>query len=309
MKLRACTLILALALALLGTAAPLQAQGPGALQIKDDRGRLVPLSQAPQRVVSLLPSLSETVCALRACDRLVGVDRFSNWPVSLRSLPQLGGLEDTQIERLVALKPDLVLLASASRAIDRLEALGLKVVVLEPRNLHDTERVILAVAQALGDAPAGPALWQALQARTAAAVARVPPALRGKTVYFEVASAPYAAGEASFIGENLARLGMGNVVPAALGPFPKLNPEFVVRAQPDLIMATASAVAEMPSRPGWARLRALREKRHCGFAPDRWDVLVRPGPRVAEAAEILADCLVHLADPAARSPFATGATP
>ncbi|MBP6765063.1 MAG: ABC transporter substrate-binding protein [Rubrivivax sp.] len=294
---------------MLGAAAPLQAQGPGTLQIKDDRGRLVPLAQPPQRVVSLLPSLSETVCALRACDRLVGVDRFSNWPVSLRRLPQLGGLEDTQIERLVALKPDLVLLASASRAIDRLEALGLKVVVLEPRNLHDTERVILAVAQALGDASAGPALWQALQARTAAAVARVPPALRGKTVYFEVASAPYAAGEASFIGENLARLGMGNVVPAALGPFPKLNPEFVVRAQPDLIMATAGAVAEMPSRPGWARLRALREKRHCGFAPDRWDVLVRPGPRVAEAAEILADCLVHLADPAARSPFATGATP
>jgi hypothetical protein len=124
------------------------------------------------------------------------------------------------------------------------------------------------------------------------------PALRGKTVYFEVASAPYAAGEASFIGENLARLGMGNIVPAALGPFPKLNPEFVVRAQPDLIMATASAVAEMPGAPRLGqRLRALRDGRHCGFAPERWDVLVRPGPRLAEAAEILADCLVHTRRP------------
>jgi iron complex transport system substrate-binding protein len=114
-------------------------------------------------------------------------------------------------------------------------------------------------------------------------------------VYFEVASAPYAASEASFVGENLARLGMGNIVPAAMGPFPKLNPEFIVRAQPDIVMATASALAEMPGRPGWAGLLALRERRSCGFAPQPWDTLVRAGPRLAEGAEFLADCLAGLA--------------
>jgi len=269
-------------------------KGADTIQVSDDRGRLVRLPKAPQRIVSLLPSLTETVCALQACARLVGVDRFSNWPASVRGLPTLGGLEDTQIERLMALKPDLVLAAGSSRAIDRLEALGLTVVVLEPKNLQDTQRVVLRVAQALGDADAGPALWQRLQARVAAAAARVPPALRGQTVYFEVAAAPYAAGEASFIGQTLARLGLANVVSAALGPFPKLNPEFVVRAQPALIMATASAVADMPARPGWAGLRALRDKRHCGFAAEPWDALVRPGPRLAEAAEALADCLEGL---------------
>jgi iron complex transport system substrate-binding protein len=134
----------------------------------------------------------------------------------------------------------------------------------------------------------------ALQARVAAAAARVPAALRGRKVYFEVASAPYAASEASFVGENLARLGMGNIVPASLGPFPKLNPEFIVRAQPDIVMATASAVAEMPGRPGWAALHALRERRTCGFAPEPWDTLVRAGPRLAEGAEFLADCLAGL---------------
>ena len=97
--------------------------------------------------------------------------------------------------------------------------------------------------------------------------------------------------EASFVGETLARLGLRNVVPAALGPFPRLNPEFVVRAAPDWIVATERAIAAMPARPGWGALAALRTGRTCGFAPDRYDMLVRPGPRMGEAAELLADCL------------------
>ncbi len=262
--------------------------------VVDDRGRAVTLSLPPQRVVSLLPSLTETVCALQACQRLVGTDRFSNWPASVLALPKLGGLEDTQIERIVALQPDLVLAAGSSRAIDRLEALGLRVLALEPKSLQDTERVIQQLALALGDASAGVQLWQTMQQRMAAAALRVPAALRGASVYFEVAAAPYAAGEVSFVGETLARLGLANIVGKALGPFPKLNPEFVVRAQPNIIMASTRAVAEMPGRPGWGQLRALREQRHCAFASESWDVLVRPGPRLAEAAEILADCLVAL---------------
>ena len=264
------------------------------ISVQDDRGREFTLAAPPQRIVTLLPSLTETVCALQACGRLVGTDRFSSWPAGVAALPKLGGLEDTQIERLAALKPDLVLVAGSARAIDRLEALGLRVLVLEPKTLQDTERVILRVAQALGDAPAGVALWRRMQARIDAAAQRVPAAMRGSKVYFEVASAPFAAGEASFVGETLARLGLANVVPAALGPFPQLNPEFVVRAQPGLIMATARAVAEMPGRPGWGALKALREGRHCGFAAEPWDALVRPGPRLAEGAEQVADCLVSI---------------
>lgn len=269
--------------------------GAAPVRVVDDRQRTVELPAPPQRVVSLLPSLTETVCALQACGRLVGTDNFSNWPASVLALPKLGGLEDTQIERIVALKPDLVLAAGSSRAIDRLESLGVRVVALEPRSLQDTERVIGKVAQALGEPEAGAALWQRIQARIDAAALRVPAALRGQKVYFEVASAPYAAGESSFVGETLARLGMGNAVPATLGPFPKLNPEYVVRARPDIVMAASAALAEMPGRPGWAGLAALQGRRSCGFATERWEVLIRPGPRLADAADILADCLQSLA--------------
>jgi len=262
--------------------------------VHDDRGRSVELPAAAQRIVTLSPSLTETVCALGACARLVGVDRYSNWPADIAALPRLGGLEDTQIERIVALKPDLVLAAGSIRAVDRLEALGLRVVTLEPRSLKDMQRVISQVALALGDTPAGAALWQRLQARLAAAAARVPVAQRGRKVYFEVASAPYAAGEASFVGEVLSQLGLSNVVPAHLGPFPQLNPEFVVRAQPALVMATARTLAEMPQRPGWSAIAALREHQTCGFEAAPWDTLMRAGPRLADGAEAVADCLARL---------------
>jgi iron complex transport system substrate-binding protein len=269
----------------------------------DDRGHRIELPAVPQRVITLMPSLTEIVCELQACNRLVGTDRYSNWPARVPSLPKLGGLEDTPLEAVLRLKPDVVLAPVSSRAIDRLESLGVRVIALEPQSLADTERVIRLVAHWLGRPTEGAALWQRMQTRIAAAAARVPPGLRGQRVYFEVAAAPYAAGRTSFIGETLALLGMANVVPAALGPFPKLNPEFVVRAQPDIVMASAAAVAEMPQRPGWQGLVALREGRSCGFAAADYDLMVRPGPRLADAAERLADCLQALGRPSGPDPL------
>ena len=280
--------LLAVAALLASLAAPAQTT------VVDDRGRSVTLARIPQRIVSLLPSLTESVCELGACTRLVGTDRFSNWPGSVRALPKLGGLEDAQIERIVALKPDLVLLAVSARATDRLEALGLPVLALEPRNWSDTRRTVERLAQVLGTPLAGAALLARTEERIDAAAARVPPALRGRKVYFEVAATPYAAGEASFIGELLARLGLVNVVPAAMGPFPQLNPEYVIRAQPALVMASATALAEMPQRPGWRNLQALQQRQTCGFAAETFDTLVRPGPRLADAAEAIAGCLAAL---------------
>lgn len=248
----------------------------------------------PQRIVSLLPSLTETLCELQACSRLVGVDRFSNWPDSVRALPKLGGLDDVVVERVVTLKPDLVLAAVSTRAVDRLEALGLTVVALEPRSLADAQSVYARLAQVLGRPEAAEPAWQRLRQRIAQAAARVPAALRGKRVYFEVASVPYAAGEASFIGEMLASLGLANIVPARLGPFPQLNPEFVLRAEPDLVMATTQALGEMAARPGWAAMPALAQGQACGFGPAVFDLLMRPGPRLGEAAEAVVECLLRL---------------
>ena len=110
-------------------------------------------------------------------------------------------------------------------------------------------------------------------------------------VYVEVSSAPHAASESSYIGQLLSQLGAGNVVPARLGPFPKLNPEFVVQAQPALIVVSASERNSLVARPGWPAMSAVRQGRVCALSPPDMDVLSRPGPRVAQAAMVLARCL------------------
>ena len=261
-----------------------------ALQVTDDRGVTVSFAQAPQRIVSLLPSLTESVCELGQCARLVGVDRYSNYPASVRSLPQVGGGLDPNIEAIVALRPDVVLLATASRASARLEALGLKVVALEPKTAADVQRVLGKLGQVL-EVPDAARIWRTIDAGVSAAAQSLPARVKHVRVYFEVNSAPYAAGSTSFIGETLARLGVQNIVPAALGPFPKLIPEFVVRANPDLIMVGDRNALKMELRPGWSGIRAIREKRVCVFTPEQSDTLVRPGPRMAEAARTMAACL------------------
>jgi iron complex transport system substrate-binding protein len=110
-----------------------------------------------------------------------------------------------------------------------------------------------------------------------------------------VSRGPYAASESSFIGESLTRLGVRNVVPASLGPFPRLNPEYVVRANPDVLMIGNSSMQTMVPYPGWAGMRAIRENRVCVFGPGDAEVVVRHGPRMAEAARIMARCLVEKA--------------
>jgi iron complex transport system substrate-binding protein len=264
-----------------------------ALEVVDDRGVTVSFASSPQRIVSLLPSLTETVCALGQCQRLVGVDRYSNHPAMVRALPQLGGGLDPSVESIVALKPDVVLMATSSRVVDRLQSLGLKVVALEPRTAADVQRVLFKVGQLL-QVPDALHVWRAVDAGVSAAAQSLPPGARKVRVYFEAGRGPYGAGESSFIGETLARLGVQNIIPASLGPFPKLNPEFVVRADPDVIMLSEREEQGLEQRPGWAGISAVRNQRVCLFTPEQGDVLVRPGPRMAEAARIMASCLSRL---------------
>jgi iron complex transport system substrate-binding protein len=267
----------------------LQAQ---AVTVQGDGPQKMEIAQAPQRIVSLLPSLTETVCALGACQRLVGLDRYSNWPDSLKALPRLGGGLDPNIESIVALKPDLVLSAGSTRGVERLESLGLKVLRLEPRSHADVQRVLRTVAQALFIPEAdSERVWRDIQSGVQAAAQSLSPMARQQTVYVEVSPTPFGASASSFIGETLTGMGVGNILPATMGPFPQVNPEFVVRAQPDVIMAGDSSRVSMVQRPGWSALRAIKAQRICVFKQAESDMLVRAGPRMAEGARLMAECL------------------
>jgi iron complex transport system substrate-binding protein len=252
------------------------------VQVTDDRGRAVTLPRPPQRIVSLLPSLTETICALDQCHRLVGVDRYSNYPASVQKLPKVGGGLDPNIEAIVALRPDVVVMSVSSRAGERLEALGVKVVTLEPKTHADVQRVLLTLAQLLGQPQdAARKVWRVIDASVSAAAQSLAPEARNTRVYFEVSRGPYGAGESSFIGETLTRLGVKNVIPASLGPFPRLNP----------IMMGNRSMQNMVPYPGWDTIKAVREQRICVYGAEDSDTVVRPGPRMAEAARVMAQCI------------------
>jgi iron complex transport system substrate-binding protein len=264
--------------------------------IRDDLGRVITLAGPPRRIISLSPPLTETVCALEECARLVATDRYSNWPALVTTLPKAGGLNDPQIEQIVRLHPDLVLLSSTQRITDRLQEFGIEPFALDTQTYAHIGHVVTMIGTILGI----PARAAALNRRIEDEVRQIGDQAKAQrhgvdpSVYFEVDGGPYAAGTTSFIGELLARLGTRNIVDADLGPFPKLNPEYVVRRNPDVVFVAPADASHLAERPGWDSIRAVREKRICSFAPEVHDTIVRAGPRIAEGMRALADCLARV---------------
>jgi iron complex transport system substrate-binding protein len=260
------------------------------VSLADDRGVAVIFDKPPQRVISLLPSITESICALGKCEALVGVDRFSNWPKSIQDLPKLGGMGDVNIERIVQLKPDVVLLEKASPVIARLHGLGIKTFALDVKSMGDEERALKKLDTILGTAESG-RVWNQIQQQIMRANKQLSSLQKNVRVYFEVNPAPFAAGRTSFIGEILSRLDLINIIPDSLGPFPKINPEFVVQAKPEVILLSESTLIDIQKRPGWNSIPAVFNKRICVFTAEQNDVLVRPGPRMGEAALIISQCV------------------
>jgi iron complex transport system substrate-binding protein len=284
------------ALALVGT----WAGGAGAetpIVLFDSAHHELRFERPPERVASLLPSLTETVCELQECARLVVVDRYSNWPDSVGRLPKAGGLEDLEMEQIVAARPDVVMLTHEPRVLERLRGLGLVVFEFEAESYADIARNVTLVGQLLGIPERAQRLNQQIErsVREVALAARSRLAGRTPSVYFEVDPAPYGAGAQSFIGEMLGRVGVRNILSPDLGPFPEINPEYVVRANPDVIFISPAEAPYLVHRPGWEQIRAVRERRICSFPPEVRDTIVRPGPRVAAGFKALSECLVRVA--------------
>lgn len=289
--------VLSVAAVLVVVSAALGAAGATSypLTLADDVGNRVTLAAEPQRVVSLVPSLTEAVCAIGACERLVGVDDYSNHPPQVQTLPKLGGLYNPNVERIVALRPDLVLLSKYGRLPETLRQAGVTVFVFESETLEDAFRNLTTLGVLLDRQAEARQVVDRIRAemdRVASLVRSREPA---PTVYYEIDATPYAAGPGSFIGELIARAGGRNVVPAELGLFPRISPELVITADPDVIILADAPYGVTPeqlaARPGWAGLKAVKQGRVVALTQEQVDILSRPGPRVAEALRLLAAIL------------------
>ncbi len=265
------------------------------LVVTDDLGRKVTLPAEPQRIVVMLPSATETICAIGACEKIVATDNYSNWPEEVKKLPKAGGLYDPNVELIVSLKPDLVIASKYGKLVERLEKAGIPAYAVKTETFED----IFASARKLGlilnrEAQAE-ALIAKIQAQVYALESKAAKAKTRPSVYYEIDATPYTVGPDSFIGVLIKKARGENIVPPELGLFPKISPEFVVEKNPEVIILGDAPygvnLEALKKRPGWDKIRAVKEGRVCELTKEETDVVHRPGPRVPEGLRVLIRCI------------------
>ena len=258
------------------------------VQLRDDLGRAVVVPTSPHRILSLLPSFTETLFALGAGDRVVGVDDFSDYPEAAKHLPKLGGLYDTQVERALSLKPDLIFVSEGSAVVSSLSRSGAAVWAGSARKFEDVYRVIELTGELVGRPREATLLVTQMKSQVAnveAGVRGMPPV----SVYYELDPSPYTVGPSSFIGVMITKAGGVNIVPPTLGDFPKISPELVVSSNPSVIIG--ASLDDVEHRPGWGGIAAVKNRRVYQWSAAEAHLLSRPGPRLPEGLRALAQRL------------------
>jgi iron complex transport system substrate-binding protein len=264
--------------------------------LTDDAGRQVTLSAAPTRIVSLAPSNTEIVCALDACDDLVGVTDFDDYPAQVTDVTHVVVGAVVDVEEVAAAQPQLILAAgnelTPSTVIDQLAQLGYPVLSLYPHNLDGVYDDIALVGAAIDAQSAADELVTSLRAREAAVTSAVASAQAPRTFYevgvFE--GSIYTAGKDSFLA-SLIELAGGEPItgdPASTA----IQLEDLIAADPELILLGDAAYdpsitpATVATRPGWSGMTAVTDGRIVVVLDD--PVITRPGPRILDGLEAMA---------------------
>ena len=268
------------------------------LTLTDDAGRSVTLPAAPHRIVSLAPSNTEMVCALDACDELVGVTDFDDYPPQVREIAKVVVQAVPDPEKIVAAEPDLVLAAGNQQTpqavLDQLDALKVPYLVLYPQTLDGIYADIELVGQALGVADAAATLTEEMRADAQAIADRVAGVDRPR-VFYEVSvyqGVIYGAGSGSFLASMITLAGGEPIVGDATGV---IQPEDLVKADPELILLGDAAydpsitAASVRARSGWGEITAVKQGAIQPMPDDL--IITRPGPRIVDGLAALAGAI------------------
>ena len=266
------------------------------LTITDELGRTITIEAEPERIISMLPSHTETLCAINACDLLIGVDDYSNYPEQAASLPKLGGGltgydGGPDVEAIVALEPDLVLVSEYGELAQLLEQAGITVYAGSPQTFEDTFIFFEILGQLSNREIESTLLTEKVQADIQTIVNLVASAEK-PNVYYEIDATPYSIGPSSYIGVLIDKAGGKTIVTEEQGDFPQLDPEFIVASDPDVIVLADAAYGEsietLQARAGFENLRAIIENRVYGLSQEQNDLTSNPGPRLAEVVRLFA---------------------
>jgi iron complex transport system substrate-binding protein len=265
--------------------------------VADQTGRQVMVPGNPIRVASLAPSVTEIVFALGQGWRLKGATLFSDYPPESRDLPRIGSYARPDLEKIVALKPDLCLAVKDGNpkpVIDRLLSMGIPVYAMDPRSLKSVMESVLRVGELLGAEGKAQALVRDMHARIERVRTRTATAKRRPRVFFQLGNAPIiSAGTNTFVHELINVAGGLNL---ARGPaaYPKFSLERVLTLSPEIILVSSMpGDAETEHALGqwrqWPAIPAVRDNKI--FTVDA-DLFNRPTPRLVDGLEHLAR-LIH----------------
>jgi iron complex transport system substrate-binding protein len=265
------------------------------LTVEDDVGRPVSIASRPVRVVSVGPSTTEALFAMGVGDRLVGIDRFSNYPPETADVEQVGGLVDPSIERIVSLRPDVVFMRDmAMQHVERLEALGLTVVVVGSEDIEGVFSSLKLFGWVLDARSEADDVAAALRAR----LADVATALDGLapedriTVFYELGHEPlYTAGPGSFVHEVITLAGGVNVAGDAHTAWTSYSVERLIQRDPEVVLVTVEESVDAIREGRRAQWRSLRAVTSGRVHLIDGDAMNRPGPRLADAVESVARLL------------------
>ncbi len=281
---------------LVGVSACAGAQPPPADgAIVDDLGRTVTVDSPPSRIVALVPSITDLILALGESDRLVARTRYDTDP-RLAALPAVGGGLDPNIEAIIALRPDLVVVwpGADQPLIGQLDAAGIAVYGAGSQSLEDQERHTRQIGRLLGVEARADSLLAHLDSSFAAlatALAGVPVI---SALYVAWHDPPMTTGPGTFVDSIMSVAGGRNIFDDATSDWPQVNMEEIVSRDPDVLIlpvpvtGDSGAIAWVHQTPGWRDLRAVRTGRVLLVDSELFS---RPGPRIIDAANQLAELL------------------
>ena len=257
--------------------------------------RQVNAAEAPKRIVSLAPSVTETIFALGFGDRLAGVTTYCDYPPEAKKIAKIGDFMNPSLEAVAAKRPDLVL--GVSGATDpvkarELERLGLKLVLLPLQNHDDILKSIQVIAGMIGDPTAGKNLAAKISAQVDEVKKRVRPAPQRKVLLIVGYQPLIAVGGKNFIDELITLGGGANIAGNAAQPWLNLPDEYVVAQAPEVIIEAGMGSEREKSTKRWSDLRSVPAVRDGRIYPYPSDKILRPGPRFGEALGELAR-LIH----------------
>ncbi len=259
-------------------------------------GRHVAVPDNPCRVVSLAPSLTEIVFAVGAQDRLVGVSLFSDYPPRVKALPKVGSYVHLDLERIVALKPDLCLAirdGNPRKAIERLEALGIPVYVVNPRDLEGVMKTVLAVGRILRSEAEARSVVASMRWRIRAVKRKLAGVKHCPRVFFQIGISPIVSvGTGTFANEVIRLAGGINVARGSV-PYPRFSVEQVLGLRPDVILISSMARGQIFERvkAGWERWKEIPAAAEDRIFLVDSDLFDRPTPRLVDGLEVLARIL------------------